>query len=54
MQRHFHREPPPVKTPTAGPRPVLEMTQLPIFRVHYRRLEEYVAKVYRMEGFDFL
>jgi hypothetical protein len=30
------------------------MTQLPIFRVHYRRLEEYLEKVYRMEGFDFL
>ena len=30
------------------------MVQLPIFRVRYRRLEEYLAKVYRMEGFDFL
>jgi hypothetical protein len=30
------------------------MVQLPIFRVHYRRLEEYLVKVYRMEGFDFL
>ncbi len=40
--------------PAAGPRPVLEMTQLPIFRVHYRRLEDYLAKVYRMEDFDFL
>jgi len=28
--------------------------QLPIFRVHYRRLEEYLVKVYRMEDFDFL
>ncbi len=54
MQRHFHREQPPAKTPAAGPKPVLEMVQLPIFRVHYRRLEEYLAKVYRMEGFDFL
>ena len=54
MPRHFHRERTPAKTTAAGPRPVLEMMQLPIFRVHYRRLEEYLAKVYRMEGFDFL
>jgi hypothetical protein len=53
MRRHFHREKPPPKPP-GGPKPVLEMVQLPIFRVHYRRLEEYLAKVYRMEGFDFL
>jgi hypothetical protein len=53
MQRHFHRERTP-KTPAAGSSPSLEMTQLLIFRVHYRRLEEYLAKVYRMEGFDFL
>ena len=54
MPRHFHRERIPAKTPAAGPKPVLEMVQLPIFRVHYRRLEEYLAKVYRMEDFDFL
>jgi hypothetical protein len=54
MQHHFHREQPPAKTPAAGPKPKLEMVQLPIFRVHYRRLEEYLAKVYRTEGFDFL
>jgi hypothetical protein len=54
MPRHFHRERMPAKTPAAGPKPVLEMVQLPIFRVHYRRLEEYLAQVYRMEGFDFL
>ena len=53
MRRHFHREKPPAKPP-AGPKPILEMVQLPIFRVHYRRLEEYLVKVYRMEGFDFL
>lgn len=53
MQHHFHREQ-PAKTPTTGPRPVLEMVQLPIFRVHYRRLEEYLAAVYHMEGFDLL
>ena len=54
MPRHFHREKAPATTPAAAPRPVLEMVQLPIFRVHYRRLEEYLARVYRMEGFDFL
>jgi len=54
MPRHFHRERIPAKITAAGPRPILEMTQLPIFRVRYRRLEEYLAKVYRMEGFDFL
>ena len=56
MQRHFHREQSPAKTPTTGPgpRPKLEMVQLPIFRVHYRRLEDYLIQVYRMEGFDFM
>ena len=54
MQHHFHREQPPAKAVAAGPKPVLPMVQLPIFRVHYRRLEEYLVKVYRMEGFDFL
>jgi hypothetical protein len=54
MQHYFHREQPPAKNPTAGPKPVLPMVQLPIFRVHYRRLEDYLAKVYRMEDFDFL
>ena len=54
MQHHFHREQPPAKAPAAGPKPTLPMVQVPIFRVHYRRLEEYLAKVYRMVGFDFL
>lgn len=54
MQHHFHRERPPAKTPAAGSKPKMEMVQLPIFRVHYRRLEEYLAAVYRIEGFDFL
>ena len=54
MQNHFHREQPPAKNPAAGPKPVLPMVRPPIFRVHYRRLEEYLAKVYRMEDFDFL
>jgi hypothetical protein len=54
MQRHFHREQPPAKTSPAGPKPKLEMVQLPIFRVHYRRLEKYLGAVYHMEGFDFL
>jgi hypothetical protein len=54
MPRHFHRENAPAKAPATGPKPILEMVQLPIFRVHYRRLEEYLASVYQMEGFDFL
>jgi len=54
MQRHFHRNRPPAEPPAAGSKPRLEMVRLPIFRVHYRRLEEYLAAVYRMEGFDFL
>jgi hypothetical protein len=35
-------------------KPTLEMVQLPIFRVHFRRLEEYLRQVYRMDGFNFL
>lgn len=54
MQHHFHRQRRPTKALAPGPKPILEMTQLPIFRVHYRRLEQYLAKVYRMEEFDFL
>ncbi len=54
MPRHFHHEKTPAKAPAARPKPILEMVQLPVFRVHYRRLEEYLAKVYQMEGFDFL
>ncbi len=54
MPRHFHRERMPAKFTATRARPILEMTQLPIFRVHYRRLEEYLATVYRMECFDFL
>ena len=55
MQRHFHRQQPPAKAPAAAdPKPILPMVQLPIFRVHYHRPEEYLVKVYCMEGFDFL
>ena len=36
------------------PRPILPMIQLPIYRVKQRHLEAYLAKVYRMDGFDFL
>jgi len=52
--QHIHRLTPPAPTLPPGPKPKLEMTQLPIFRVHYRRLEEYLKTVYHMEGFDFL
>ena len=30
------------------------MVQLPIYRVKQRHLEAYLAKVYRMDDFDFL
>jgi len=35
-------------------KPKLKMVQLPIFRVHYRQLEEYLFQVYRMHEFDFI
>ena len=37
-----------------GQKPVLPMVQLPIYRVKQRHLEAYLAKVYRMDDFDFL
>ncbi|MGD0038898.1 MAG: hypothetical protein ABSE84_00555 [Isosphaeraceae bacterium] len=50
-----HRPRPPVTLPRqTGSRPALPMVQLPIYRVKQRHLEAYLAKVYRMEGFDFL
>jgi hypothetical protein len=27
---------------------------LPIFRVHYRKLEDYLCRIFRFDGFDFL
>jgi len=51
--QHLHR-PSQSKTPPTGPKPKLAMVQLPLYRVHYRRLEDYLAKVYHMEGFNFL
>lgn len=51
--QHFHRGKPPAPTP-AGPKPKLDMVQLPIFRVHYRKLEAYLCQVFHFDGFDFL
>jgi len=48
-----HRVKPPRQWPANTPKPALPMFQLPIFRVHYYDLEAYLARVYRMEGFDF-
>jgi len=57
MQRHVHRERRPAKAPAAGPKPVLEMVQLAIFRVCYRRLEDRdagVKRVYRLPACSLL
>lgn len=51
---HEHRVRSPRQWPSDKPKPALPMTQLPIFRVKYRDLEAYVARVYNMDGFDFL
>ena len=55
IQRRRNRpEPPPLKLlPVLDPKPKLKMLVLPVFRVKYRKLEEYIAAVYRFE-FDFL
>lgn len=45
---------PPVNPPRpTGPKPVLPMVQLPIYRVKQQHLEAYLAQVYQMEDFDF-
>ena len=36
-----------------GPKPVLPMVQLPIYRVRQRDLEADLGRVYRLEHFDF-
>jgi hypothetical protein len=48
-----HRQPPTATLPRQnGPKPTLQMTQLPVYRVKQRHLEAYLARVYRMNGFD--
>ena len=44
----------PQTWPAGKPKPTLPMTQLPIFRVHYQALEEYVARVYHMMEYNFI
>lgn len=39
--------------PVPNPKPTLEMTRLPVFRVKQKHLEAYIATIYRFE-FDFL
>ena len=39
--------------PADKPKPKLPATQLPIYRVHYRALELFLDKVYRMRDYDF-
>lgn len=50
---HFHRDKTPA-APQAGPKPKLDMVQLPIFRVHYQKLEDYLCRIFHFDGFDFL
>jgi len=51
---HFHREKPRSLTAQTSPKPTLPMTQLPIFRVHYQDLEDYLCRVFHWDSFDFL
>lgn len=46
IERNFHK--PAHKMPTA-PKPVLEVFQVPVFRVHHTKLEAYVKKVFGFE-----
>jgi hypothetical protein len=51
---HFHRVQPPVPCPApTGPKPILPMVQLPIYRVRCKDFEKHLAKVYRFDDFDF-
>lgn len=47
--------PRPARAPfvVKGPRPVLKMALDPVWKVHYKDLEAYVAKVYGLKYFDF-
>jgi len=51
---HFHREKTLAAPSPTGPKPKLEMEQLPIFRVHCRKLEAYFCQVFHWDNFDFL
>jgi hypothetical protein len=46
------RKPSPLKPDQE--RPTLEMIRIPIFRVHYKALEKFIAEVYRSCEVDFL
>jgi hypothetical protein len=57
MLIHRNRPKPPQKPrtwPEGKPKPTLPMTQVPIFRIHYQALEEYLARVYHMQEYDFI
>jgi len=41
-------------TPQNGLKPTLPMVKLSVYRVKQRHLEAYLAKVYRMDDFDFV
>lgn len=43
------RPPKPPRTMPTNPKPVLKVTQLPVFRVHYTVLEDYIRQVFGFE-----
>ncbi len=51
----INREPArkPIRRMPTDPKPVLEVSQVPVFRVHFTKLEAYIQKVFGFE-FDFL
>lgn len=56
MLRDLLNKPRPKATPRplpTGPKPVLEMRQVPVYVVHYQALEKYIDKVYGIREFDF-
>lgn len=54
IRRNRPRPEPVLKLlPVPDPKPKLEMLVLPVFRVKYKKLEAYIAAVYRFE-FDFI
>jgi hypothetical protein len=52
----IRRDKPPLRPqvwPAGTPKPKLPAIQLPIYQVHYRALEMFLDKVYRMRDYDF-
>lgn len=53
QREHTRAKPTPKPWPAGKAKPKLAVSRLPIYRVHYTVLEEYLARVYNMRGFDF-